>query len=82
MVLIGVIVGYLLGIAPVIVLTILEIKSHKKEEKMSKENKTRQEQILDEYLNGRQESEQRTNTAVNQEDILKEYLTGIVSKVE
>ena len=60
MVLIGVIVGYLLGIAPVIVLTILEIKSHKKEEKMSKENKTRQEQILEDRRVNKEQTQQLT----------------------
>lgn len=81
MVLIAVIIGYLLGIAPFMVPKILELIHCKKEEKQSKEEKTTQEQILDEWLNGERKKVTQT-TQINQEDILKEYLTGIETKGE
>lgn len=81
MVLIAVIIGYLLGIAPFITPKILELIHCKKEERQNKDDKTSQEQILDEWLNGTSKEETQT-TQVNQADILKEYLTGIETKGE
>lgn len=84
MVLIAVIIGYLLGIAPFITPKILELINCKKEEKQSKEDKTTQEQILDEWLNGASKKEAPVNEEIqkNQADIFKEYLTGIETKGE
>ncbi len=67
MVLIAVIVGYVLGIAPFIYKTIVE-KTDKKE---ATEKQASTEQIFNEWLNGPEKTNQETN-------IYDEYMTGEV----
>lgn len=72
MILIAVIVGYILGITPLILLKIIDNKEVKiKENKESEEYKEQQE-IFDEWMNGPKKEE----TTINQEDIINEYFTG------
>lgn len=80
MILIAVIVGYVLGIAPFVVPKIIEIRSDKTQKQVKTEEYRFQEDILDEYLNGAKVNE--NNNGVSQEDILKEYLTGETTKGE
>ena len=79
MILISVIIGYLLGMAPYIYKEIKEIIIQKQENKIQKNETTEMEKILDEYLNGAKEED---NTKINQEDIFEEYITGKVTKGE
>ena len=72
MILIAVIVGYILGITPFIVLKIINNKEVKIEENREAEFYKVQQEILDEWLNGPKKQE---NT-INQQDIINEYLTG------
>lgn len=65
MVLIAVIIGYVLGMAPFIYKTIVE-KTDKKEEI---KKQTSAEQIFNEWLNGPEKANQETN-------IYDEYVTG------
>ena len=67
MVLIAVLVGYVLGIAPFIYKTIVE-KTDKKE---ATEKQASAEQIFNEWLNGPEKTNQETN-------IYDEYMTGEV----
>lgn len=71
MVLVAVIVGYLLGIAPFIVPKIVARIDGNKAIKEKAEEVKEQNEIFDEWLNGLSESKQ-----VNQEDIYNEYVTG------
>ena len=71
MILIAVIVGYILGIAPFIVLKIVNNKEQKVAENKEEENYKVQQEIFDEWLNGPKKENQ-----INQEDIINEYLTG------
>ena len=66
MILIAVIVGYILGIAPFIFPKILDAKKEMPENVSSEDIKT-QNEIFDEWLNG---------PKLNQEDLYKEYMTG------
>nr|DAI63185.1 MAG TPA: hypothetical protein [Caudoviricetes sp.] len=74
MILIAVIVGYLLGIAPYIYKEVKEILTNRNEEKNKEEEKNTAEEIFNEWLNGANEKN------VNQEDLFKEYTTGEVTK--
>lgn len=80
MILIAVIVGYLLGIAPFIFMYFYKKKIEAKEEqKIQVENKEGKE-IFNEWVYGR-EKEEILQNKFNQEDIFKEYTTGeIVNK--
>ncbi len=72
MVLVAVMIGYIMGIAPFIY---KEIKENIKTEKGQKKNKQEEitiEQIIDEYLNGPINQENK----INQEDLYQEYITG------
>ena len=71
MILVSVIVGYILGIAPFIVpKTIEKIELGKSRKVKVEEDKTTTE-IINEWLNGPQE-----NNKINQADIYNEYITG------
>lgn len=74
MILIAVIVGYILGVAPFIVPKIIEIRRNKIIETENNEEQKIQNDIFNEWLNGPQESSQ-----VNQADIYTEYITGKVT---
>lgn len=66
-VLVAVIIGYLLGVAPFVIPKLLEMKNQKVE--MSPEEEKEQQEIIDEWLNGPKNN-------INQEDIYNEYVTG------
>lgn len=72
MILIAVIVGYILGIAPFVVPKILEMKNNKVKEQTDKDEEKTQVEIFNEWLNG----PQKEPAKVNQEDIYNEYITG------
>lgn len=72
MILIAVIVGYILGITPLIVLKMINNKEVKIKENKEAEEYKEQQEIFDEWLNGPKKEE----TTINQEDIINEYLTG------
>lgn len=72
MILIAVIVGYVLGIAPFVVPKILEIVQTKRNEQESQEDEKKELEIYDEWLNG---PKQEKNLK-NQEDIYQEYISG------
>ncbi|MGN1269352.1 MAG: hypothetical protein ACI4UU_00555 [Clostridia bacterium] len=72
MLLIAVIVGYVLGIAPFVVPKIIELRKNKINKETNPKDEKTQNEILDEWLNGAKESENK----VNQQDIYNEYLTG------
>ena len=77
MILIAVIVGYILGIAPFVVPKIVEMKQNKtKREVEVQEDKTTTE-IINEWLNGPQKEDEENN--VTQQDIYNEYVTGKVT---
>lgn len=71
MILIAVIVGYILGIAPFIMQKVINNKEQKVEENKEVENYKAQQEIFDEWLNG-----PKRNDGINQQDIINEYLTG------
>ena len=70
MIILAVVVGYLLGVAPFIVPKIIERIDNKKAVEEEAEEQQEKEEIFDEWLNGLKPE------AVNQEDIYKEYVTG------
>lgn len=76
---IAVIVGYILGIAPFVVPKIIELKDNKKQEIENKKESKSQEDILYEWLNGKTEEDTKK---VNQQDIYEEYVTGKTTKGE
>ena len=71
MILVAVIVGYILGVAPFIVPKIVERIDGNKATKEKAEEVKEQNEIFDEWLNGLSETKQ-----VNQQDIYNEYVTG------
>lgn len=78
MILLAVIVGYILGIAPFVVPKIVEMKQNKTKrevEVQEQEDKTTTE-IINEWLNGPQKEEENK---VTQQDIYNEYVTGKVT---
>ena len=76
MIIIAVIVGYILGIAPFVVPKILELRKNKVVEDTNKEDSKTQNEIFDEWLNG----PAKTTNQVNQADIYNEYITGIETR--
>lgn len=77
MILVAVIVGYILGVMPFILLKVIENKRQVVERESDKENQKNQTDILSEWLNGPEKPNK-----INQEDILDEYLTGEMKKGE
>lgn len=75
MILIAVVIGYLLGIIPFIVPKLFSIKEEKQSNKEVEDYYKNQENILNEWLNGKEDKVNQTNE-INQEDIFKEYVTG------
>ena len=75
MFLIAVVIGYLLGIIPFIVPKLFSIKEEKQSNKEVEDYYKNQENILNEWLNGKEDKVNQTNE-INQEDIFKEYVTG------
>lgn len=78
MILLAVFMGYLLGIAPFLYKEIQTIIQEKEENQTAKKEQNDATQILDEWLNGKQE----VSNKANQEDIYQEYMTGVVKKGE
>ena len=82
--LVAVVIGYILGIIPFVVLNILIINGKKESEKEETDKEKveeklynyykNQEDILNEWLNGSINKED--DNEINQEDIFKEYVTG------
>ena len=82
--LVAVVIGYILGIIPFVVLNILIINGKKESEKEETDKEKveeklynyykNQEDILNEWLNGSINKED--DNEINQEDIYKEYVTG------
>ena len=75
MILIAVVIGYLLGIIPFIVPKLFSIKEEKQSNKEMEDYYKNQENILNEWLNGKEDKVNQTNE-INQEDIFKDYVTG------
>ena len=76
MILLAVIVGYILGIAPFVVPKVVElIQNRAKRAIETQEDKTTTE-IIDEWLNGPQKEKENQ---VTQQDIYNEYVTGEVT---
>lgn len=69
MILISVLVGYALGIAPFVVPEIIKLIQGRTK-KIDIEKQKEQDEIIDEWLNGAKADR------VNQADIYKEYITG------
>ncbi len=76
MILIAVIVGYILGIAPFVVPKIIEIMQNRLKERNDEQENKEQQEIIDEWINGPNKD---NDNKVNQQDIYNEYLTGKVS---
>lgn len=79
MVLIAVIVGYILGVIPFILPKILNLKEEKQSSKEMENYYKNQENILNEWLNGKEDEVTQTNE-IDQEDMFKEYVTGKETK--
>lgn len=75
MVLIAVVIGYILGAIPFIIPKIFSIKQEKQSNKEMENYYKNQENILNEWLNGKEKVEAQ-DKGINQEDIFKEYITG------
>ena len=75
MILIAVIVGYILGVIPFILPKILSLKEEKQSSKEMENYYKNQENILNEWLNGKDDEVTQTNE-IDQEDMFKEYVTG------
>lgn len=75
MILIAVIVGYILGVIPFILPKILTLKEEKQSSKEMENYYKNQENILNEWLNGKEDEVTQTNE-IDQEDMFKEYVTG------
>lgn len=88
MILVAVIVGYVLGSAPIIYKEIKEIIKSKQEENLNEKSLKEKQELLDEWLNGPKKAEtdetnnNQSDKGVNQVDIYNEYITGNVSSRE
>lgn len=79
MILIAVIIGYILGVAPFLYPKFMEKQEQNKQAKQEDSKEKEVNEILNEWLNG---PEQKQTTQVDQADIYNEYMTGIVKKGE
>ena len=75
MVLIAVVIGYILGVIPFIIPKIFSAKEEKQSSKEMENYYKNQENILNEWLNGKENEATQTNE-IDQEDMFKEYVTG------
>lgn len=88
MILVAVIVGYVLGSAPIIYKEIKEIIKSKQEENLNEKSLKENQELLDEWLNGPKKTatyetnNNQSDKGVNQVDIYNEYITGNVSSKE
>ena len=76
---IAVIVGYILGIVPFIIPKLFNIKEEKMSNKEMEDYYKNQENILNEWLNGKEDEVTQTNE-IDQEAMFKEYVTGKETK--
>lgn len=79
MILIAVIIGYILGVAPFLYPKFMEKQEQNKQAKQEDSKGKEVNEIFNEWLNG---PEQKQTTQVDQADIYNEYMTGIVKKGE
>lgn len=88
MILVAVIVGYILGSAPIIYKEIKEIIKSKQEENLNEKSFKENQELLDEWLNGPKKTpiyktdDNQSDKGVNQVDIYNEYITGEESSKE
>lgn len=86
MLIIAIVVGYILGVAPFLWLEYKDKYLQKKEAKTKNiENKNDMLEIMDEYLNGKKEAEKKEENERNDEiqyDIYKEFVTGNTSFIK
>lgn len=75
MILIAVIVGYILGVTPFIIISLLERKERKFEILQNEKQANEQAEIFNEWLNGKEPTQEQT-THVN---LFNEYMTGKVT---
>lgn len=75
MILIAVIVGYILGATPFIIIDLLERKERKFEILQNEKQANEQAEILNEWFNGEEPTQEQT-THVN---LFNEYMTGKVT---
>ena len=77
MVIIAVIVGYILGVAPFLVPFIYNKIIENKSNIEVKDEKNEINAILNEYINGKEYSDKIEGEGITTEDIFKEYTTGV-----
>ena len=90
MILLAVVVGYLLGVAPSIYKEIKEIINKREEKSNAEKDGIKTQELLDEWLNGpkkpeepaKPETTENNNVGINQADIYTEYITGKESNKE
>lgn len=87
MLIIAVVVGYILGVAPFLWLEYKDKYLQKEEAKTENdERKNDMLEIIDEYLNGKKETEKKEETKTEndeiQYDIYKEFVTGNTSFIK
>lgn len=75
MILIAVIVGYILGVTPFIIISLLERKERKFEIFQNEKQANEQAEIFNEWLNGKEPTQEQT-AHVN---LFNEYMTGKVT---
>ena len=72
---VAVVIGYILGVIPFIIPKIFNEREEEQSNKEIEDYYKNQENILNEWLNGKEEVEAQEK-GINQEDIFKEYITG------
>ena len=86
MLIIAIVVGYILGVAPFLWLEYKDKYLQKEEAKTeNNENENDMLKIIDEYLNGKKETEAKEENEKNDEiqyDIYKEFVTGNTSFIK
>ena len=86
MILLAVVVGYLLGVAPSIYKEIKEIINNREAKSNAEKDGIKTQELFDEWLNGPKKPETtetpQNNNGVNQADIYTEYITGKESNKE
>lgn len=86
MLIIAIVVGYILGVAPFLWLEYKDKYLQKEEAKTENdERKNDMLEIIDEYLNGKKETEIKGNNKIQDEiqyDIYKEFVTGDTSFIK
>ena len=79
MIILAVVVGYLLGVAPFVIPKIIQKVEDYKAAKVEAEEEQEKEEIFDEWLNGlKPEPLVNEPKQVDQHDLFEEYVTGKV----